>query len=142
VIEGRSGASGRTPHEAAGTAGQPVRVLVVEDFAQLREMLTDGLLRAGFAVESAGSVQHALALQPERFDALVVDQRLDGALGTDMFHTLYDQDAAIASRFILMTADERAVDLPAGVPILLKPFRITVLVDALRQLVDRADTPR
>jgi DNA-binding response OmpR family regulator len=142
VIEGRSGASGRTPHEAAGPAGQPVRVLVVEDFAQLREMLTDGLLRAGFAVESAGSVQHALALQPERFDALVVDQRLDGELGTDMFHTLYDQDAAIASRFILMTADERALDLPAGVPILLKPFRITVLVDALRQLVDRADTPR
>jgi DNA-binding response OmpR family regulator len=142
VIEGRSGPSGRTPHEAAGSAGQPVRVLVVEDFAQLREMLADGLLRAGFAVESAGSVQHALALLPETFDALVVDQRLDDELGTDMFHTLYDQDAAIASRFILMTADERALDLPAGVPILLKPFRITVLVDALRQLVDRADTPR
>jgi DNA-binding response OmpR family regulator len=117
-------------------------VLVVEDFAQLREMLVDGLMRAGFAVESAGSVQDALALQPETFDALVVDQRLDGELGTDMFRTLHDQDAEIASRFILMTADERALDLPARVLILLKPFRITALVDALRELADRADTPR
>jgi DNA-binding response OmpR family regulator len=117
-------------------------VLVVEDYAQLREMLVDGLLRAGFAVESAGSVRDALALQPDTFDALVVDQRLNGELGTDLFRTLRDRDAEIASRFILMTADERALDLPASVPILLKPFRITALVDALRHLVDRADTPR
>jgi DNA-binding response OmpR family regulator len=122
--------------------GSPVRVLVVEDFAQLREMLVDGLTGAGFAVESAGSVRHALALRPETFDALVVDQRLDGDLGTEMFRTLYDQDPAIASRFILMTADERPLDLPVGVPVLLKPFRITVLADALRRLVDRADTRR
>jgi DNA-binding response OmpR family regulator len=141
VTECRSAASGRAPHETA-SAGQPVRVLLVEDFAQLREMLVDGLMRAGFAVESAGSVQDGLALHPETFDALVVDQRIDGELGTDLFRSLHEQDAEVASRFILMTADERALNLPATVPILLKPFRITVLVDAVRDLVDRADRPR
>lgn len=122
---------------AAGSAPGPARVLVVEDFAELRELLVDGLTRAGFAVDGAGSVQQALGLNPESYDALVVDQRLGSELGTEMFRTLCKRDGGVASRFILMTADDHAVELPTGVPILLKPFRIAVLVDAVRRMLIR-----
>lgn len=115
-------------------AAPPARVLVVEDFALLREMLTDGLTRAGFAVGTAGSVQEALDLQPEAYDVLLVDHRLGDALGTDLFRILSDGDDTVGSRFILMTAEARDLDLPMEVPVLLKPFRIDVLIDAVRRI--------
>ncbi len=115
-------------------ADAPARVLVVEDFVQLREMLVEGLARAGFAVDGAGSVPDALDLQPEDYDVLVVDRRLGRELGTDLYRTLSDRDPTVASRFILMTAGGYAVDLPDHVPVLLKPFRIDVLVETVRRL--------
>jgi hypothetical protein len=38
-----------------------------------------------------------------------------------------------------MTADQHAVRLPVEVPILVKPFRLPVLVDAVRQLLGRPE---
>jgi DNA-binding response OmpR family regulator len=113
---------------------EPAQVLVVEDFGQLREMLVDGLTKAGFAVEGAASVRQALGLRPEAYAVLVVDHRLGDAFGTDLFRELYDRDESVASRFILMTADAHRVELPTGVLILVKPFRLAVLVDAVRQI--------
>lgn len=118
----------------AGEAAATARVLVVEDFAQLREVLVEGLERAGFAVDGAGSVREALSLHPEAYDILVVDHRLGDGLGTDLFRIVADRDGTLASRFILMTADEHDIELPAGVPVLLKPFRIATLVDTVRRV--------
>jgi DNA-binding NtrC family response regulator len=113
------------------------RVLVVDDFSQVREMLVHELARAGFAADGAASPRQAYDMHAAAYDALVVDQRLGGEFGTDIFGTLYDEDEAIANRFILMTGDQRGIQLPPEVPILLKPFRIAVLVDTLRRMLDR-----
>lgn len=129
-----------TPSGAGAT--RSARVLVVEDFTQLREMLVEGLTRAGFAADGAGSVREALDLRPETYDALVVDHRLGDALGTDLFRILSGRDETVASRFILMTADEHALDLPTEVPVLLKPFRIAELVDAVRRVHGGRATPQ
>ena len=110
---------------------------MVDDFSQVREMLVHELARAGFAADGADSPRQVYGMHPETYDALVVDQRLGGEFGTDIFRALYDEDEAIAHRFILMTGDERGIQLPSEVPILLKPFRITVLVDTLRRMLDR-----
>jgi DNA-binding response OmpR family regulator len=111
-----------------------VRVLVVEDFDLLRDTLVRGLEQAGFGACGAGSTQEALAVPPDAYDVLVTDQRLGDTLGTDLFQVLHDRDPGIASRFILMTGDEHDMKLPAGVPVLLKPFRIDALVTAVRLL--------
>lgn len=110
------------------------RVLVVEDFTQLRDSLVEGLTRAGFAADGAGSVREALDRRPETYDALVVDHRLGDALGTDLFRVLADRDETFGSRFILMTADEHDLGLPTEVPVLLKPFRIAALVAAVHRV--------
>jgi DNA-binding response OmpR family regulator len=125
---------------AGPAATAPARVLVVEDFDQLREMLVEGLAAAGLAADGAGSVPEALALRAADYDVLVVDRRLGPALGTDLLWALCDQDPTVASRFILMTAGGTAAELPAGVPVLLKPFRIDVLVDAVHRLHAAAGT--
>jgi DNA-binding NtrC family response regulator len=119
------------------TAPPAVRVLVVDDFEQLRDTLMRGLTQTGFAVVGAASVAEALQLPPESYDVVVSDQRLGDAFGTDLFRVLHDRDPAVASRFILMTGDERDMELPAEVPVLLKPFRIGALVDAVRHLAER-----
>jgi DNA-binding response OmpR family regulator len=122
------------------SAAPAVRVLVVEDFEQLRDTLMRGLEQAGFAVDGAGSMREALAVPPQGYDVVVTDNRLGDALGTDLFRDLHDRDPGIAARFILMTGDEHDMDLPAEVPVLLKPFRIDALVAAVRLLPGRPAT--
>jgi DNA-binding response OmpR family regulator len=119
------------------TAPDAVRVLVVDDFEQLRETVMRGLAQAGLAVVGAGSVAEALELPPESYDVMVSDQRLGDGLGTDLIRVLQERNPAGASRFILMTGDERAMDLPAEVLVLLKPFRIHALVDAVHAVTGR-----
>jgi DNA-binding NtrC family response regulator len=119
------------------TAPDAVRVLVVDDFEQLRDTVMRGLAQAGLAVAGAGSVAEALEVPAESYDVMVSDQRLGDGLGTDLFRVLQDRSPAIGSRFILMTGDERAMELPAEVLVLLKPFRIHTLVDAVRAVSGR-----
>lgn len=121
--------------DAVASGVEPAQVLVVEDFGQLREMLVDGLTKAGFAVDGAASVRQARGMRPETYAVVVVDHRLGDGSGTDLFRELSERDESIASRFIMMTADPRRVELPSGVPILMKPFRLPLLVDAVRQIV-------
>jgi hypothetical protein len=52
--------------DAAVSKAEPARVLVVENFGQLREMLVDELVIAGFAADGADSMRQARRLHPER----------------------------------------------------------------------------
>ncbi|WP_234024027.1 hybrid sensor histidine kinase/response regulator [Sorangium cellulosum] len=61
---------------------QHVRVLVVDDDADTRELFTYTLARAGAAAEGAGSTEEALArLASERFDVLISDIGMPGQDG-------------------------------------------------------------
>jgi DNA-binding response OmpR family regulator len=116
-------------------AGTPARVLVLEDFAQLRDLLVRGLTSAGFDAKGAGTVEQARNLGFESFDALVVDHRLGDVFGADLFHELRRKDSIAASRFILITGGIRDPGLPAEVPVLVKPFPIEGLVDAVHHVI-------
>jgi two-component system C4-dicarboxylate transport response regulator DctD len=114
------------------TPAPAVRVLVVDDFELLRDTLVRGLQGAGFEVLGAGSMPAALAVPAEDYDVVVSDQGLGDALGTELFRSLHDRDPDRASRFVLITGDVQDLDLPAGIPVLTKPFRIGALVEAVR----------
>ena len=76
------------------------RVLVVDDEADIRELLELTLLRMGLAVESAASVAEANALlKAQRFDLCLTDMRLPDGEGLDLV------------RYI----GEHCVDLPVAV---------------------------
>jgi DNA-binding response OmpR family regulator len=110
-------------------------VLLVEDFDELRTLLVVGLRRAGFQVDSAASLAEAAGMSPERYDVLVTDLSLGDAFGTELLDLVRARDPAGNCRPLLMTGGGLGPEPPPGVPVLVKPFRIDALVDAVRRLL-------
>jgi DNA-binding NtrC family response regulator len=78
-------------------------ILLVEDKAELREMLTHALTRMSLAPVPAGSVEEALQLlRKQRFSAVLTDLKLPTGTGFDVLRAALDEDAA--TPVIIMTA--------------------------------------
>jgi two-component system, NtrC family, response regulator PilR len=116
------------------------RVLVIDDEPDLRTLYEVSLVREGYLVQSAESVEQALAaLGQERFDAVISDMRLQDGLGLDVLRYLAQNQRS--ERCVVITAygsAENAVEaLKAGAfdyltkPVDLKQFR-SVLAQAVR----------
>lgn len=112
------------------------RVLVVEDFAELRRLLVAGLRRVGYQVDEAASLAEAVTMAPERYDVLVTDMSLGDAYGTDLLELVRERDPAAAGRCLLMTGGGLGPEPPDGIPVLVKPFRIDALIAAVDALLD------
>jgi DNA-binding NtrC family response regulator len=113
------------------------RVLVVEDFDQLRELLVAGLRDAGYEAAGAASVAEAVRMRPETYHVLVTDMRLGDEDGGTLLGLVSTADPTMVSRCVLMTGGGFDTTLPADVPVLVKPFRIEALVEAVRRLMQQ-----
>ena len=86
----RLAASRGAGKEGGTPSSQPVRsgrgnVLVVDDQADTRDLLRDGLARRGYVVEVAETADEVLAMLTSRaFDVVVTDMRLDGMSGIEL----------------------------------------------------------
>ena len=110
-------------------------ILVVDDEPDLRTLYELTLLREGYRVETAASVDDARQqLQTQKFDVVITDMRLPDGFGMDLLHDLRSQQRR--ERCVVMTAygsAENAVEaLRAGAfdyltkPVDLKQFRAVV----------------
>lgn len=110
-------------------------ILVVDDEPDLRTLYELTLLREGYRVETASTVQEARdQLKAHRFDAVITDMRLPDGFGMELLQDLRDQQRR--ERCVVMTAygsAENAVEaLRAGAfdyltkPVDLKQFRSVV----------------
>src|SRR6476646_11001456 len=122
------------PQDPMPVRTQPC-VLVVEDEADLRELVADSLTKEGFVVAEAPTGAEAMErLKAFAYDALVVDLKLPDADGMDIL------DAAI-SRYpemfvIVMTGfggvNEAVQAIKKGaIDFLIKPFQLTQLTRVL-----------
>ncbi len=123
------------------------RLLVVDDEPDLRTLYELTLVREGYAVESAGSVEEAWSLlEAVPFDLLITDMRLPDGSGLDLLERL--DRGARSERAIIITAygsAENAVEaLKAGAydyltkPVDLRQFR-AVVASALGRAPASAD---
>jgi DNA-binding response OmpR family regulator len=118
-----------------------VRLLVVEDEAELLKSLRLGLAEDGFAVTCAGSAESAeQILAGQTFDAIVLDLRLPGKDGIDLLREL--RAAGNATLVLALTAraslDDRISGLDSGADdYLTKPFAFAELLARLRALIRR-----
>jgi PAS domain S-box-containing protein len=141
--EARQPAPASTPvPQAAGTGLPGLRVLLVEDDAQARELVRDILRVAGHHTAEAADAAQALALLGrESFDAAVVDYSLPDMDGL----TLARRIAAAHPRTAIVFASgygslfAGASDLAARV--LTKPFTDLQLTQALHAAVAERDDP-
>ncbi|MDY7573587.1 sigma-54 dependent transcriptional regulator [Actimicrobium sp. CCI2.3] len=123
------------------------RILVIDDEADLRELLEITLLKMGLDVDSAETLAQARACLAQHDYALVLtDMRLRDGLGIELVHEISASARPIPIAVITAfgSADNAVTALKAGAfDYLSKPIR----VEQLRQVVhsalriDEADTP-
>lgn len=93
----------------------PMTVLLVDDDAIVREVMGAQLRALGHAVALAPDARAACALaMARRFDALLIDQRLDGEDGRDLLRRLRGIDGTRTGRAVAISAEldpERAAEL-------------------------------
>ncbi len=118
-----------------------MRVLVVEDEPELRELVRAALVRAGFAVDATGTVADAdESLRMAAFDAVVLDLGLADGDGLTLLRGLRARGEAVP--VLILTArdgpDERVAGLDAGSDdYLVKPFHMPELLSRIRALLRR-----
>lgn len=118
-----------------------MRVLVVEDFAPLREALAQGLSEAGYAVDSADNGEDGLwHAQAGEHDVIILDLMLPKLDGTAILQTL--RKRACPAHILVLTAkgtpEERIRGLDLGADdYMTKPFVFGELLARVRALTRR-----
>ncbi|MGC5053233.1 response regulator transcription factor [Micromonospora sp. DT48] len=117
------------------------RLLLVEDDADLSELLTETLAHEGYLVDRASDGQRGLHLGLTRtYDVMVIDRMLPALDGLDLVTRL--RARSIPARTLMLTArgavDDRIAGLDAGADdYLVKPFDIDELSARVRALCRR-----
>ena len=116
------------------------RVLVVDDSAGVRQLLSATLTGAGFHVEVAGSSRQAiLAIAADNFDALVVDYSMPRSNGVELVRALRAAEIRVPIVMVsgVATQEEKSAAWEVGVDAYLDKFdlRQGVLTKTLRQLM-------
>jgi DNA-binding response OmpR family regulator len=123
-----------------------MRVLVVEDSANMRDVLVRGLAEAGHAVDAVPDGPAGLAWAAGgTYDAVVLDVMLPGLDGFAVCRALRDRD--VWTPVIMLTARDAVADRVNGLDCgaddyLIKPFAFTELLGRLRALQRRGAPPR
>ena len=119
-----------------------MRILVVEDNADLRDQLTRALVEAGYAVDAAGNGEDGQFLgETEPYDAVVLDLGLPKVDGVTVLKAWRAQGKV--TPVLILTARDRWSDKVEGFDAgaddyLSKPFHTEELLARLRALLRRA----
>jgi DNA-binding response OmpR family regulator len=123
-----------------------MRILLVEDDAELAELVALGLRNESYAVDVARTYADAEALlQTIEFDAACIDLGLPDGDGLDLIRRLTsDPGLCRPRRSLVLTARDAVADRVAGLDAgaddyLVKPFDFSELVARLRALARRGD---
>jgi DNA-binding response OmpR family regulator len=118
-------------------------VLIVDDEQLLVRTLSSVLSEYGYRITVAGSAEEAAPriFGQERFDLILLDNRLPGESGIDLMQRIREQ--AVRSKVILMTAYgtaevRRQVERLEVDHYLTKPFDLGVVVEEVRALIGPA----
>ena len=84
----------------------PLRLLVVDDEPDLRNIIVRLLKRRNHKVDAAGDGDEAWGkLQGQTYDCIILDLRMSGTGGQELFQRLSAMDRAMAERIIFLTGD-------------------------------------
>ncbi len=117
-----------------------LRLLVVEDEQDLRELLVQGLARRGFLVAAAGDGDAALAVLAEQeFDVVILDLRMPRRDGIQVLQQIradgHDGEVIIVTGHADIETAIEAVKLHAF-DYLTKPFQFAELVQAVERAAE------
>jgi FixJ family two-component response regulator len=121
---------------------RPIRIAVVDDDQSVRESLLGLVESVGYDADLFGSAEDFLKLpHPDQFDCLILDVRLPGMSGFELYCALRIAHKLIPTVFITAHADGAAQScaLAQGAEaFFLKPFKPAALLDAVRAAVGKS----
>jgi two-component system response regulator (stage 0 sporulation protein F) len=130
--------AGRRPRgDSKINSAESIRVLVVDDDAEMRALLIDELRQEGYEVfDASDGAEAILACRSREFDVILMDKNMPGPSGLDILPGF--RRACPRSRIIMMTAFG---DVPSyveavekgAVDFLFKPFRMEDMKAAIRK---------
>jgi DNA-binding response OmpR family regulator len=116
-------------------------LLIIEDYAPLRESLARGLRDAGYAVDTTGSgVDGLWYAENHPYDVVILDVMLPGLDGFEILRKL--RGAGTATPVLVLTARDAIADRVTGLDLgaddyVVKPFAFDELLARLRAMVRR-----
>ena len=128
----------------AARVGPRITVMVVEDDADIRELLRYNLAQEGYAVEEAGDGAQGLKLIERRVpDLLVLDLMMPGMSGLELCRKLRAAPATVMLPILIVTAKGEEVDRILGLEMgaddyVVKPFSPREVVARIKALLRRA----
>ncbi len=125
-----------------------INVLVVEDEADIQQLVSYNLIRAGFHVTCADSGEEALErLRTEQIDCVLLDLNLPGISGLDVCIAMRKVELKTIRSIpiIMLTAKGEEEDVVAGLECgaddyITKPFSPKVLIARIKAVIKRAFT--
>jgi len=118
-----------------------MRLLVIEDYAPLRDSLASGLRDVGYAVDATGDgIEGQWYADNHSYDVIVLDLMLPGKSGLDILRHI--RAARSGVRVLVLTARDAVGDRVSALDLgaddyLTKPFAFDELAARLRALVRR-----
>jgi two-component system alkaline phosphatase synthesis response regulator PhoP len=125
-------------------AGPRAKILIVEDEADIRELIRFNLEREGFAVEEAATGAEALERIKRRIpDLLLLDLMLPGMPGLEVCRALRGGKDTASLPIVIVTAKGTEVDKILGLEMgaddyVVKPFSPRELIARVRAVLRRA----
>jgi two-component system phosphate regulon response regulator PhoB len=122
------------------------RILVVEDEADIREVLDYNLKRDGHDVVLAARAKEGLRLARERRpDLVLLDLMLPDGSGTDLCKTLQQDPATRGAKVMMLTAKSEEIDRVIGFELgaddyVVKPFSVRELLLRVNAVLRRGAT--
>jgi phosphate regulon transcriptional regulator PhoB len=123
-------------------------VLVVDDEADLIELVSYNLRKEGFIVDSAPDGEKALSkLRKKRYDLLILDLMLPGIQGMELCRILRSDPETAGLPIIMLTAKGEELDKILGLEMgaddyMTKPFRPRELVARVKAVLRRIPAER
>lgn len=124
-----------------------MRLLLVEDHADLAIWVSKTLRQSGFAVDVVGRGDHALtSLLTQTYDLAILDLSLPGMDGLEVLRRMRSQEKTARLPVLILTARSTLDDKVKGLNLgaddyLAKPFGPRELLARLRALLRRSQTP-
>ena len=117
------------------------RILLVDDDPMITELVVDMLSIEGYDVDTANNGIEALQkLERQRYDLIITDLHMPKLDGSGFYRELGRRKLHSLKRIIFLTgttgvSEEHRFVQESGVPVLLKPFNVSDLIELVRRLL-------
>jgi two-component system, cell cycle sensor histidine kinase and response regulator CckA len=119
------------------------RILVVDDDVSVRQLTTEMLIRAGFAVDAAPDGAAGWeAVHAKHYDLVITDNFMPNVTGIEMVKRIHSGGMnlpVIMATAILPQEEFELHPWLEAIPTLLKPFRATELLSTVRKVLSASD---